>query len=115
VVATPGRSGGFTLNGGCAVLGLVLARTVMVIVNGNSTLVGTSASDQFTLNAAAWSVGEVRPPKRISHRQRATKHYAGGNSSTNITLTGSDPQGRTLTFSLLTLPAHGTQAARHPV
>jgi len=43
-------SGGFTLNGGCTVYGLVLAPNGTVIVNGNSTLVGTSASDQFILN-----------------------------------------------------------------
>ena len=43
-------SGGFTLNSGCTVYGLVLAPNGTVIVNGNSTLVGTSASDQFILN-----------------------------------------------------------------
>ena len=39
--------GGFTLNGGCTVYGLVTAPNGTVIVNGNSTLVGTSASDQL--------------------------------------------------------------------
>ena len=67
-------SGGFTLNGGCTVYGLVLAPNGTVIVNGNSTLVGTSASDQFILTAAAWCVGVVRPRKRI--RRRWPRHKA---------------------------------------
>src|SRR6185312_6795656 len=36
------------------------------------------------------------------------------NSSTNITLTGTDPQGGTLSFTLLTTPAHGTVSGTPP-
>jgi hypothetical protein len=36
------------------------------------------------------------------------------NSSTNITLTGSDSQGRMLTFTLVTLPTHGTVSGTPP-
>ncbi len=108
-------SGGFTLNGGCTVGGLVLAPNGTVIVNGNSTLVGTSASDQFTLNGGGvvrWggSSTQTNPPP-VATPQSIT---LAENSSTNITLTGSDPQGRTLTFSLLTLPAHGTASGTPP-
>ncbi|MGA2853924.1 MAG: Ig-like domain-containing protein, partial [Verrucomicrobiota bacterium] len=108
-------SGGFTLNGGCTVYGLVLAPNGMVIVNGNSTLVGTSASDQFTLNGGGlvrWggsSTQTNQPP--VAAPQSIT---LAENSSTNITLTGSDSQGRTLTFTLLTLPAHGTVSGTPP-
>ena len=108
-------SGGFTLNGGCTVYGLVLAPNGTVIVNGNSTLVGTSASDQFTLNGGGvvrWggsSAQTNQPP--VATPQSIT---LAENSSTNITLAGSDPQGRTLTFSLLTLPTHGTVSGTPP-
>jgi hypothetical protein len=107
--------GGFTLNGGCTVYGLVLAPNGMVIVNGNSTLVGTSASDQFILNGGAlvrWGGSSTQtnlPP--VATPQSIT---LAENSSTNITLTGSDSQGRTLTFTLLTLPTHGTASGTPP-
>ena len=108
-------SGGFTLNGGCTVCGLVLAPSGMVIVNGNSTLVGTSASDQFTLNSGGlvrWGGSSTQtntPPVATPQNIKLAE-----NRSTNITLTGSDPQERTLTFSLLTLPAHGTATGTPP-
>jgi hypothetical protein len=108
-------SGGFTLNGGCTVYGLVLAPNGTVIVNGNSTLVGTSASDQFILNGGGvvrWggSPTQTNPPP-VATAQSIT---LAENSSTNITLTGSDSQGKTLTFSLLTLPTHGTVTGTPP-
>ena len=52
-------SGGVTINGGSAIYGHVLAPSGEVIVNGNSLLLGSSASDQFTLNAGGivgWGV-----------------------------------------------------------
>jgi hypothetical protein len=108
-------SGGFTLNGGCTVYGLVLAPNGVVIVNGNSSLFGTSTSDQFTLNggsmvqwagaAAPTNLPPVATPQSITLAE---------NTSTNITLTGSDSQGRTLTFTLLTLPTHGTASGTPP-
>ena len=107
--------GDFTLNGGCTIYGLVLAPNGTVIVNGNSTLVGTSASDQFTLNGGGvvrWggsSTQTNQPP--VAMPQSIT---LAENSSTSITLTGSDPQGRTLTFTLLTLPTHGTVSGTPP-
>ena len=109
-------SGGFTLNGGCTVYGLVLAPNGTVIVNGNSTLVGTSASDQFILNGGGlvrWGGSSTQmnqPP--VATAQSIT---LAENSSTNITLAGSDPQERTLTVSLLTLPSHGTVNGTPPI
>ena len=108
-------SGGFTLNGGCTVYGLVLAPNGTVIINGNSTLIGASASDQFILNGGGlvrWggSSTQTNPPP-VAAPQSIT---LAENSSTNITLTGSDSQGRTLTFSLLTLPTHGTVSGTPP-
>ncbi len=109
-------SGGFTLNGGCTVYGLVLAPNGTVIINGNSTLMGTSASDQFTLNGGglvSWggSSTQTNSPPPVATPQNVT---LAENNSTNITLTGSDSQGRTLTFTLLTLPAHGTASGTPP-
>jgi hypothetical protein len=108
-------SGGFTLNGGCTVYGLVTAPNGTVIVNGNSTLVGASASDQFTLNGGGvvrWAglcPPIIQPP--IATNQTVT---LAENSSTNISLTGSDPQGLVLTFSVLTQPAYGILGGAPP-
>ncbi|MGA2786967.1 MAG: Ig-like domain-containing protein [Verrucomicrobiota bacterium] len=108
-------SGGFTLNGGCTVYGLVLAPNGTVIINGNSTLVGSSASDQFILNGGGlvrWGgLSTQTNPPPVATPQSIT---LAENSPTNITLTGSEPQGRTLTFSLLTLPTHGTVSGTPP-
>ncbi len=108
-------SGGLTLNSGCTVYGLVLAPNGAVIVNGNSTLVGTSASAQFTLNSGglvSWSGSASltnQPPVATAQSLPLPE-----NSSTNITLTGSDPQGDPLTFTVLTQPAHGTLSGTPP-
>ena len=108
-------SGGFTLNGGCTVYGLVLAPDGTVIINGNATLVGTLTSDQFILNGGGlvrWggSSTQTNPPPMALPQSITLAE----NSSTNIALAGSDPQGRTLIFSLLTLPTHGTVIGMPP-
>jgi probable HAF family extracellular repeat protein len=108
-------SGGFTLNGGCTVYGQVLAPNGTVIVNGNSTLVGTSASDQFILNGSGlvcWGgalTQTSQPPTATAQSVTLAE-----NSATNLTLTGSDSQGKTLTFTLLTAPTHGTTGGTPP-
>jgi hypothetical protein len=107
--------GGLTLNGGCTVYGLVAAPNGTVIVNGNSLLVGTSASDQFILNGGGvvrWAesfIQTIQPP--VATNQTVT---LAENSSTNITLTGYDPQALILTFSVLTQPAHGSLSGTPP-
>ena len=108
-------SGGFTLNGGCIVYGLVLAPNGTVIINGNSTLVGTSASDQFILNGGGlvrWggSATQTNQPPVATAKSITLAE----NSSTNLTLTGTDPQGGTLSFTLLTTPTHGTLTGTPP-
>jgi len=108
-------NGGFTLNGGCALYGQVLAPNGTVIVNGNSKLVGTSISDQFILNGGGmvqWS-GSAMPANQPPMATAQSVTLA-ENASTNIMLTGSDPQGRTLTFTLLTQPAYGTLSGTPP-
>jgi len=108
-------SGGLTLNSGCAMYGSVLAPNGAVCIDGNSTLVGVSASQQFTLNSGGlvrWSGASTQtnqPPTATPQSVTLVE-----NSSTNITLTGSDPQGKTLTYALLTLPAHGTVTGTPP-
>jgi Fungalysin metallopeptidase (M36)/IgGFc binding protein/Bacterial Ig domain/K319L-like, PKD domain/Fungalysin/Thermolysin Propeptide Motif/Fibronectin type III domain len=107
-------NGSFTLNGGCNIYGLVAVPSGTVIVNGNSALVGTSASDRFILNGGGqvcWSEAAqiIQPP--VATNQSITLPE---NSSTNITLTGSDPQGLTLTYTVLTQPIHGTLTGTPP-
>jgi RHS repeat-associated protein len=86
--------GGFTLNGGCTVYGLVLAPNGTVIVNGNSTLVGTSASDQFILNGCGlvrWggtSASTNQPPVIVTQPVSQTV-CAGTSAGFCVSATGS--------------------------
>ncbi len=95
--------------------GQVTAPNGTVIVNGNSKLVGTSASDQFILNSGGvvqWNgsaTTAIQPP--VATAQSIT---LAENASTNITLTASDPQGDTLTYLLLSLPNHGSLSGTLP-
>ena len=107
-------SGNLTLNCGSAVYGLVAAPNGKVTIGGNAVLVGTSASANFSLNTG----GRVRwagtletnlPP--VATNQAIT---LAENSSTNIILTGSDPQDLPLTYSVLTKPVHGVLSGTPP-
>jgi len=109
-------SGGLTLNSGCTLYGSVLAPHGTVCIDGNSTLAGVSASQQFTLNSGGlvrWSGASTQtnsPPPTATPQSITLAE----NTSTNITLTGSDPQGKALTYALLTVPTHGTVSGTPP-
>jgi hypothetical protein len=77
--------GGFTLNGGCIVYGQVLAPNGTVIINGNTTLVGNSASDQFILNGCGlvcW--GGASTPTNLPPTATAQSLTLAENTSTNL-------------------------------
>ena len=107
-------NGGFTLNGGCTFYGQVLAPNGAVIINNSATLVGPSISDQFVLNGGMvqWygAVTQMDQPPTAAPQNITLSE----NGLTNITLTGSDQQGRTLVFTVLAPPAHGTLSGTPP-
>ncbi|HEV2331035.1 MAG TPA: LamG-like jellyroll fold domain-containing protein [Verrucomicrobiae bacterium] len=107
-------SGDVTLNGGSIVYGLVTAPNGEVVICGNSTLVGTSASANFHLNdngLVQWggTVQVLLPP--VATNQTVT---LAENSPANITLTGFDPQNLPLTYSVLSEPANGVLSGTPP-
>ena len=107
--------GGLTLNGGSTLYGMVLAPNGGVIINGNSRLIGSLASDQFTLNGGGlvrWA-GPTSEPDQPPSAQAQNITLA-ENSSAAISLLGSDSQGRGLTYTILTQPAHGTITGTPP-
>ena len=111
-------SGGLTLNSGCTIYGSVLAPNGTVSVNGSSTLVGVSASEQFTLNSGGlvrWS-GASTQTNQVYYLPTAFAQSLTNleNTALPVTLTGSDPQGYALTYSVLTSPAHGTLTGTTP-
>lgn len=99
-------SGGFTLNGGCTVHGSVVAPAGTVIVNGNSCLIGSVKSDRLTLNGSGCIKGGAvtvnQPP--VANSQTVT---LAEDTSTNVTLTATDPEGATLTYTILAQPTRG--------
>ena len=109
-------SGNLTLNCGSIVYGQVAVPKGEVTINGNAALVGTSISANFDLNCGGvvrWygggTVQALLPP--VATNQTIT---LAENSSTNISLTGSDPQGLALTYSVLTEPVHGVLSGTPP-
>ena len=101
--------GGLVLNPGSAIYGQVVAPDGTVIMTCHSKLVGTLASDRLILageGEICWT-GSVDPPvlPPVATSQSLT---LAENTATGITLTGSDWQGRPLTYALATQPAHGT-------
>ena len=97
---------GFTLNGGCTVHGSVEAPAGTVIVNGNSCLIGSVKSDRLTINgngcikSGAATVNQ--PP--VANAQSVTTTE---DTARSITLSGTDPEGATLTYTVLTQPTRG--------
>ncbi|HEU5123921.1 MAG TPA: Ig-like domain-containing protein [Verrucomicrobiae bacterium] len=105
-------SGGLTLNGGCTVYGSVTAPGGTVIINGNSRLVGSIQCDRLIVNSGgiirAGGAGN-QPP--IAHSQDLATDE---DESIPIALTGSDPDGASLSFSLISQPAHGMLSGSAP-
>ena len=109
-------AGGLTLNPGCTIYGAVLAPNGTVTINYHSRLVGTSVSDRFIINDdgevrwSAFAAQLIQPPAALPQDIVLAE-----NSPATITLTGSDPRGSTLAFTLLTPPVHGTLSGTIPV
>jgi len=90
-------SGGFTLNGGCAVYGYVNAPTGTVIINGNSQLVGGVTSDRLTVNGSG-VLRLLAPPSTNLPPTVAVTAPADGSSFTapasfNLSASASDGDG----------------------
>lgn len=108
-------SGDLTLNCGAIVHGLVTAPNGRVTIGVGSTLVGTSASANFVLSIGGrvrWAgIAAQTPVQPVATNQTIV---LAENGSTNVTLTGSDPQDLPLTYSVLTEPANGTLSGTPP-
>jgi Concanavalin A-like lectin/glucanases superfamily/Bacterial Ig domain len=107
-------SGNVTLNCGSIVYALVTAPNGKISIGGNSTLVGMSASANFELNGnglVRWAgkTQTILPPLATNQTVIVAE-----NSTTNITLTGFDPQNLPLTYSVLTKPVHGALTGTPP-
>ncbi|WP_309386122.1 Ig-like domain-containing protein, partial [Cerasicoccus frondis] len=106
-------TGSFTLNSGSRLDGLVIAPNGRVTVNGNTTLQGGSSSKYFTLNSGGVVIGAnlVSPENDSGENQApiatsASFTLAEDTELSNL-LSGTDPDGDTLTFSLASQPSHG--------
>lgn len=105
-------SGGVTLNGGCSLGALVAAPSGTVTINGNSVLVGTAACDRFILNAGGlvrWASAGNQAP--VAQSQDVTTRE---DTVAAIALSGSDPDGDAVAFSIVSPPAHGQLTGTAP-
>jgi hypothetical protein len=104
--------GGITLNGGCTVYGNVTAPAGMVIVNGNSRLIGSAQCDRLIVNGDGIIRAGTTPNR--APVANAESFVAVEDTPLNITLTGSDAEGASLSFIVLSPPMHGILSPEPP-
>jgi hypothetical protein len=106
-------SGGLALNGGCTMHGSIEAPAGTVTINGNSCLIGPVKSDRLIINGNGCIKGGTaaanQPP--VADAQNVT---TAEDTSRNITLTGNDPEGGTLIYTILTPPTRGSLLGTAP-
>lgn len=106
-------SGGFTLNSSCTMHGSVVAPAGTVTINGGSYLFGSVQSDRLTVNSGGIIKGGSatvnQPP--VANAQNVT---TAEDTATSVTLTGTDPEGAPLTYTVLTQPTRGIVTGTAP-
>jgi VCBS repeat-containing protein len=108
--------GGMHLNSHSTVHGAILAPNGQVTINSHATLCGSVKCDRFTLNGCGlvkWreTTGGGGNQAPVAHGQSVT---TAEDQSVAIVLTGSDPEGQTLAYTVATAPQHGTLSGSAP-
>ncbi len=108
-------NGGFNFNSAYTMYGHVIAPNGTVMINSGCTIAGTVEADRLTVNsngklqwATAQGLGNQAP---TANAQSVTTNE---DTTATITLTGSDPEGSTLTYTVVSGPAHGTLSGTAP-
>lgn len=103
-------NGGVTLNGGATAHAMILAPCGTVIVNGGAALYGAVTCDRLRLNGGGLICWRGAGSGGGNHAPVANNAAVETDEDTpkDITLSGTDPDGDTLTFAIVTGPAHGT-------
>ena len=101
-------SGGLAINCGCTLHGNVLAPAGAVTVNGNGCLIGSAQCDRLILNCGG-VIKACAPPNQPPVATPQNLSVA-EDTRLNITLAGNDPEGASLSYALVDLPAHGSLA-----
>jgi hypothetical protein len=108
-------AGGFTLNGGCNIYGYVNAPGGTVIINGATKLVGGCISAGLTVNANGllqlFDVQSFENHPPVAANQAVTTAQ---DTAKSITLSATDADGQTLTYSVVSQPAHGSLSGTPP-
>ena len=105
------HTGSFNLNGGCSIYGYLTAPQSTVVINGQSLLEGGLICDRLIVNGGgilrllAGAEEENQPP--VAHDQLLTLP---ADVPSGVVLSGADPEGAPLTFTVETPPAHGVLA-----
>jgi len=105
-------SGGVTLNSGSSLGAMVTAPNGTVTINASSVLLGAAVCDRFILNAGGvvrWGGPGNQAPTAQSQTLATLEDV-----SLPITLSGSDPEGDSLTYLVEDSPAHGQLTGTAP-
>ena len=108
-------SGGFTLNGGSTLYGYVTAPNGTVIINGNAKLVGGAICNGLTVNGNGllqlFDITDFENHAPIASDQSVTTDE---DVAKGIVLAATDPDGQTLTYTIVSSPVHGALEGTPP-
>ncbi len=108
-------AGGFTLNGGCTLYSYVTVPSGTLTINGTAKLTGGAISKDLTVNLNGLlklfdiASFENHPPVAANQSVTTTEDTA-----KQIVLSASDADGQTLTYSVVSQPAHGALSGTPP-
>jgi RHS repeat-associated protein len=105
------QTGGFTLNSGAWLAGYVFAPTGEVMINSSTRLVGGVECDRLTVNGGGLLRLQQKNQAPVANTQSLVTDE---DTAVGFTLTGSDPDGQTLSFFVVSGPVVGSLSGSAP-
>jgi RHS repeat-associated protein len=106
-------SGGLTLSGKCSLYGFVFAPNGKATFSSTTQLIGGLVADDLSMSGGLLRLQAFIPPNEepVANGQAVP---LGEDSPADIVLTGIDPDGDPITFSVLSQPSHGSLSGTAP-
>jgi IgGFc binding protein/Big-like domain-containing protein len=108
-------AGNFTVNGGCTLYSYVALPAGTLTINGTARLTGGAISKNLTVNANGllklFDVASFENHPPVAANQTVTTSE---DTAKSIVLSASDADGQTLTYSVVSQPAHGALSGTPP-
>lgn len=108
-------NGGFNFNSAYTMYGHLRVPNGTVTINSGCTIVGTVEADRFTVNSNGklqWATAQGSSNQAPTANAQSVATIE--DTAATITLTGSDPENSTLTYTVESGPSHGTLSGTAP-